>query len=369
MKIDSYGLDDGWAEARAAVERRLPGVPLIEGAKALTPGNLTVELRVQPITRERAGPLLRIASDRGRTAAHVRPGVAGSGGVGRVRLGEGRGVPSRAAAGREAHPEGGSEERAEARASHITVPAVQAGAADPRYAVAVLPVAAVRRRGPEDRAPRSVHRLGRAPDHRTAGGDAEVGSRGGGPRGPTSTSLSSEGSRTTVTIPLWLLLGAALVLVLGGTLVATGLAAADMRPDLTTMAAVGAPPGTRRLVVAGQAGFIAGLGVLIGAVAGSVTGIAATWPTTLRGHSDILTPAGALPSSPPTAGDANGRDPLASPRGGGDRPAGAGGPGGGDVRPDEGDADPQDRLNAPPGSRPGSLAASRAAPSVGAVSR
>ena len=73
---------------------------------------------------------------------------------------------------------------------------------------------------------------------------------------------------------------------LGGTFAATGLAAADMRPDLTTMAAVGAPPGTRRLVVAGQAGFIAGLGVLIGTPAGLLTGTAAIWPAETRGWTE-----------------------------------------------------------------------------------
>ncbi|MFB4267589.1 FtsX-like permease family protein [Nonomuraea sp. GTA35] len=69
-------------------------------------------------------------------------------------------------------------------------------------------------------------------------------------------------------------LGAAVVLVLGGTFAATGLAVADMRRDLDTLSAVGARPGTRRMVVAAQAGYIAGLGAVIGLMAGAVTGSA-----------------------------------------------------------------------------------------------
>ncbi|MEV0230430.1 FtsX-like permease family protein [Nonomuraea sp. NPDC050786] len=79
---------------------------------------------------------------------------------------------------------------------------------------------------------------------------------------------------------LLVLLGAALVLVLGGTFAATGLAAADMRQDLDTLTAVGGPPRVRRLVVAAQAAYISGLGALVGLVGGTVSGIALTWPLT-----------------------------------------------------------------------------------------
>ncbi|MET7461634.1 ABC transporter permease [Nonomuraea sp. NPDC005501] len=74
-------------------------------------------------------------------------------------------------------------------------------------------------------------------------------------------------------------LGLALVLVLGGTFAATGLAAADMRRDLDTLSAVGAAPRTRRLVVAAQAGFIASTGTLVGLVAGLVAGLAVAFPS------------------------------------------------------------------------------------------
>ncbi|MEV4086548.1 ABC transporter permease, partial [Nonomuraea fuscirosea] len=72
------------------------------------------------------------------------------------------------------------------------------------------------------------------------------------------------------------LLAAAVILVLGGTFAATGLAAADMRRDLDILSAVGGRPLTRRLVVAAQAGYIAGLGAVTGLVAGLVTATAMT---------------------------------------------------------------------------------------------
>ncbi|MFI6536282.1 FtsX-like permease family protein [Nonomuraea sp. NPDC050547] len=75
----------------------------------------------------------------------------------------------------------------------------------------------------------------------------------------------------------WAMAVAALVLALGGTFAATGLAAADMRRDLDTMSAVGAPSVTRRLVVATQAAYITLLGTVVGLGAGTVTGIALAW--------------------------------------------------------------------------------------------
>jgi putative ABC transport system permease protein len=61
---------------------------------------------------------------------------------------------------------------------------------------------------------------------------------------------------------------AAGMVVLGAAGIATGLAAADRRPDLVTLAAVGADPRTRRLLSLNQAGVIAGTGTLLGTVAG-----------------------------------------------------------------------------------------------------
>ena len=72
------------------------------------------------------------------------------------------------------------------------------------------------------------------------------------------------------------LLGAvAAVLMLGGALTATALALSEARPDLATLAAVGADPRARRLVAAAYAGTIALLGAALGCLVGLVPGIAA----------------------------------------------------------------------------------------------
>jgi len=65
---------------------------------------------------------------------------------------------------------------------------------------------------------------------------------------------------------------AAGVVTLGGTFIAVGLAAAEGRADVATLAAVGASPGVRRRLAAGQAGVIAGLGAVLGVVSGVLAG-------------------------------------------------------------------------------------------------
>ncbi|SCG70426.1 ABC transporter permease [Micromonospora coxensis] len=69
--------------------------------------------------------------------------------------------------------------------------------------------------------------------------------------------------------PLLLLLAAgAGIITLGAAGVATGLAAAEGRRDLSTLAAVGASPRMRRVLSLCQAGVIAGLGSVLGILAG-----------------------------------------------------------------------------------------------------
>ncbi|RSM48411.1 ABC transporter [Actinoplanes sp. ATCC 53533] len=58
------------------------------------------------------------------------------------------------------------------------------------------------------------------------------------------------------------------VITLGAAAIATGLAAADGRADLAMLAAVGASPWVRRALSLSQAGLIAGLGSVLGAIAG-----------------------------------------------------------------------------------------------------
>jgi len=82
-----------------------------------------------------------------------------------------------------------------------------------------------------------------------------------------------QGYTSTNDIGLLALAIAAGVVTLGATGIAVGLAAADSRADLATLAAVGASPRVRRRVAGSQAGVVAILGVLLGVVAGAVLGV------------------------------------------------------------------------------------------------
>jgi putative ABC transport system permease protein len=75
------------------------------------------------------------------------------------------------------------------------------------------------------------------------------------------------------------------VLMLGGTLTATFLALSDARPDLATLAAVGASPRRRRWVAASYALVIGFVGAVLGAAVGFIPGIAVTYPLT-QGYAD-----------------------------------------------------------------------------------
>ncbi len=95
-----------------------------------------------------------------------------------------------------------------------------------------------------------------------------------GPRPPSDT-------RT-----LLLLAVVAGVIALGAAAIATGLAAADGRADLGTLAAVGAAPRVRRGLSLSQSGVIAGLGSLLGALAG-LGGAVAVLLALNRGYADL----------------------------------------------------------------------------------
>lgn len=70
------------------------------------------------------------------------------------------------------------------------------------------------------------------------------------------------------------------LLMLGGTLTATFLALSDARRDLSTLAAVGASPRTRRRVAASYALVVGWIGSVTGALFGLVPGIATAYPLT-----------------------------------------------------------------------------------------
>lgn len=70
-------------------------------------------------------------------------------------------------------------------------------------------------------------------------------------------------------IAVWVVVGAALVVGLGATTMSLALAHTETRPDLATLAAVGASPRLRRRIAAAQAGVL----TLVGGVLGTVTGL------------------------------------------------------------------------------------------------
>ncbi|HEY1176905.1 MAG TPA: FtsX-like permease family protein, partial [Phytomonospora sp.] len=82
---------------------------------------------------------------------------------------------------------------------------------------------------------------------------------------------------TPDTIMIWVLAGIAGVVALGATAMATGLAAAEGRKDLGTLAAVGAAPGLRRLLSLCQSGVISLLGAFLGVLAGLGAMFAVVW--------------------------------------------------------------------------------------------
>jgi putative ABC transport system permease protein len=81
---------------------------------------------------------------------------------------------------------------------------------------------------------------------------------------------------------LWLLVAAAVAITIGAAGVGTGLAAADGRADLSTLAAVGASPTVRRGLSISQSGVIAVLGSGLGVAAGLGAAIAVISSLNLR---------------------------------------------------------------------------------------
>ncbi|MFE7408488.1 FtsX-like permease family protein [Isoptericola sp. NPDC057559] len=78
--------------------------------------------------------------------------------------------------------------------------------------------------------------------------------------------------------PQWLsatlIVGGAGILALAAAWIVAALAATESRPDLATLAAVGAAPTTRKRIVAAQAGTVAVIGTLLGGLSGIVLGAA-----------------------------------------------------------------------------------------------
>lgn len=96
-----------------------------------------------------------------------------------------------------------------------------------------------------------------------------------------------------------ILVGLGAILMLGGTLTATFLALSDARPDLATLAAVGASPRTRRGVAASYAFVVGFVGAVLGALVGFVPGVAITYPLTASsGENCVVNGSGVCVSGP-----------------------------------------------------------------------
>ncbi|GAA1013051.1 hypothetical protein Aple_016200 [Acrocarpospora pleiomorpha] len=270
--------DAAWNKLRAEAARQLPGVPLAAGYHAKDAQGhryaLRYTMRWNGIRTRRTAAigdqaLLRLLQGR-----HDPPAAAA--------LASGKAVVFDPAALRD----GKLALRASSTSGpprKLEVPAVLATPADQHQGGALLPRALVEQAG-FSTAERQLYAMYRPPADSTIWRDlAKVSSR--------VTVASEEGYRNVPDPSLWGWLGGALVLVVGGTLAATRLAAADMRPERATMAAIGAPPGTLRVIVAGQALYISGLGALVGLAAGMVTGVALSRPTTTHGAGDPATTA------------------------------------------------------------------------------
>jgi putative ABC transport system permease protein len=268
--------DGTWSKLRAETVRRLPGVPLAAGYQAKDAQGRRYKLRY---TVRWNGIRTR------RTAAIGDPAL--------LKLLQGRHDPQAAAAlasgkavvfDAAAVRDGKLALRAGSTsgpARKLEVPAVLATPAEEHQGGALLPRTLIEQAGFAT-AERQLYAMYRPPADSTLGRDLTKVTR-------RVTVASEEGYRNVPDPGLWSWLVGALVLVVGGTLAATGLAAADMRPERSTMMAIGAPPGTLRMVVAGQALYISGLGALVGLVAGMVTGVALSRPMTTYGAGDPAT--------------------------------------------------------------------------------
>lgn len=299
MSISGRGLDDaGWVRLRAAAAAALSGAPLVAAREAtrrdglsaiLTLGTLTCVDRCRSFNQDELpigdGRLLAVVQGRQDPVAAAA-------------LASGKAVVFDARAVRDGKVEVLYQRKG--TYTHILLPAVVAVTANPRQGGAVLPAAPLEAAGLIT-AERRLYTSGTASQAEAARLQLDLRAVAGRAKVRVEVGFQPEGTGY-----LWLILAVGAVLVLGATFAATGLAAADLRPDLGTMAAVGARRVTMRLVVAAQAGYIAGLGALVGAAAGLANGAAMAWPLTEwepRGVSvDTSKPPFTEPAWPPTVG-------------------------------------------------------------------
>ncbi|MET7333951.1 FtsX-like permease family protein [Nonomuraea sp. NPDC005650] len=281
--VRAWELDDqGWARVRALVQQKLPGVRLVDGLEATDargrPQPLLVDWQGDcegrctppdylfspvPVADEEVLAFLQKRRDPQAVAA-LAAGKAVAFNPGLVRDGM---ITLRI------------EDGGEKPAKTFQVPAV-AAAAEPGQGGVVISPAALAAAGLKV-AQRVLYAADTSVDEQRLSTEIRA------VIGEKASVMVEEGRAKDLFVTLVILLASALVLVLGGTFAATGLAAADMRQDLDTLSAVGGTARVRRLVVAAQAAYISGLGALVGLVAGTVSGLALTWPLTRRNHGNL----------------------------------------------------------------------------------
>ncbi|MFF4623895.1 FtsX-like permease family protein [Nonomuraea jabiensis] len=279
--------DQGWARVRALVQQKLPGVSLVNGLDAKDAQGRPVNLSVAWPENCRRGchpdyPLGAVEVADQEVLAFLQkrrdPQAAAA-------LAAGKAVAFSPGMVRDGMITLQAEDWEPKVVKTFRVPAVAAEAAESGQAGVVIPPSAVTATGLKVMQ-RTLYAEYTAVDEsrlsieiRTLVGD-------------NAYAVVERGTAENRFVILLILLAAALVLVLGGTFAATGLAAADMRQDLDTLSAVGGAPRVRRLVVAAQAAYISGLGALVGLVAGTVSGLALTWPLTriYGGNVGLLNP-------------------------------------------------------------------------------
>jgi putative ABC transport system permease protein len=98
-----------------------------------------------------------------------------------------------------------------------------------------------------------------------------------------------------VVLVLLVLVGGLVVLV--AAVMATGLAMSEARPDLSTLAAIGARPRTRRVIAAAQSLVVGLVGTLLGVALGFVPGLAVTWPLTVTNYGGPTSSVGGVDAS------------------------------------------------------------------------
>ncbi|WP_043618427.1 FtsX-like permease family protein [Nonomuraea candida] len=269
VRASGVGEQD-WAEVRAAFRQRLPGADLVAGLEAVDGAGRSLSTSaVRPAEAACSGCLdasydeaaigdaRLLALFQGRRDPRAAAALA----AGRAVVFDPRLISDgtvTVALGPARDPYGDDR--------RIRVPAVAATGAQPHQGGVVLPPSALTAAGYKT-AERRLYTVLDAPDLGLIQRAMQAVTVGG-----LRVNVENDTTEEELAFTLWASLAGALVLVLGGTFAATGLAVADMRRDLDTLSAVGGRPLTRRLVVAAQAGHVAGLGAVMGLVAGLGSG-------------------------------------------------------------------------------------------------